>query len=93
MNILIPREVNELLAELEFGTVELNELAVYSICTDKESGEKLVFRGLVLDSDDNTMLEWIIKDSICNIWIYDEEWKKASLYDLDTDSFDDILEA
>ena len=86
MNILIPTEVNELLAELEFGNVELDELDVYTVCTDKESGDKIAYTALILDSDDIPMLEWKIVDRINTIYIYDEKWEKVSLYDLDNDN-------
>jgi len=86
MNIIIPQEVNDLLQELEFGTVELEELDVYTVCTDKESGDKVAYTALALDSDDAPMLEWKIENGLNTIYIYDEKWERASLYDLDNDN-------
>ena len=83
MNIIIPQEVNDLLSLLEFGSVELNELDVYTICTDKQTDGKVVYKAIVLDSDNNVMLEWNIKDNVNTIYIYDEKWEEASTYDLD----------
>ena len=90
MDIIIPQEVNDLLQELEFGTVDLEEIDAYTVCTDKGTGNKVAYNALCLDSDNNPMLEWNIQDNLTTIVIYDEKWERPSQYDLDNDSISSV---
>lgn len=58
MTVLIPPAINTFLNENDFGTVELEELSVYTVLKDKYSKDAYVDSAVVIDEEDDVLLKW-----------------------------------
>lgn len=65
MTVLIPPVINEFLSENNFGSVDIEDLSVYTVAKDSYSDDMYVNTAVVIDNEDDVILRWtyVFEDS------------------------------